>query len=78
MRARQLGPRLAGQEQVDERHVGLVGAGQSQRLGARPGLEEALDPGLLAEQDAKTPVDDVVVVHHQHAQPPVVHYSKSC
>ena len=73
-----LGPRLVGQEQVDQRHVGLVRPGERQRLGARAGLEEALDPRLLPEQHAKAPVHDVVVVHHQHPQPPVVHYSKSC
>ena len=46
----------------------LVAARQRQRLLAVARAQAALDPGLLAEHQAKAPVDDVVVVDDEHAQ----------
>src|SRR5215207_2926649 len=67
-RLAQLRARLLAEEQVDERHVGLVAPGQLERLlHARRG-QAAPDPRLLGEQEAKAPVHDVVVVHHEHPQ----------
>ena len=66
-----LGARLLADEQVDERDVRLVAAGQRQRLLAVARAQAALDPGLLAEHQPEAPVHDLVVVDDQHAQPAV-------
>src|SRR5436305_7071273 len=48
-----------------------------ERLGARAGGQAALHPCLFAEQHAKAPVDDVVIVDDQHPQAPF-HQSDPC
>ena len=67
-RLAQLGARLLAEEEVHERHVRLVAARHLERLlDVRRG-QAALHPGLLGQEQAEAPVDDVVVVHHEHAQ----------
>ena len=62
-----MAPDSPGQEQVDQRDMGLVAASGFQRLGpsARP---DTLDPRLAAEQHPETPVHDVVIIDHEYAQ----------
>ena len=75
-RARRLAPdrlaelraRLLAEEEVHERDVRLVAARHLERLLHVRRGQAALDPRLLGQQQAEAPVDDVVVVHHQHAQ----------
>ena len=61
-------PGRLAEEQVHERHVRLVAAGQVERLLHVRGRQAALHPRLLGEQQPEAPVHHVVVVHHQHAQ----------
>jgi len=56
------------QEEVHERNVGTEVAQDLQRLATGARRQAACHPGLLAEQDAKAPVHDVMVVDHEHAQ----------
>ena len=68
MRLHASAPDSRAEEEVDERDVGRVAAGELERLVGRAGREEALDPRLLAEHQPEAPVDDVVVVDDEDAQ----------
>ena len=59
---------LLADEQVDERDVRVVAAGERDRLLAVARAQAALDPRLLAEHQPEAPVDDLVVVDDEHAQ----------
>src|SRR5204862_5414205 len=70
-----LGARLPAEEEVDECYVGPGAGGERDRLLPRPCGEAALDPRLALEQQPESPLDDVVVVDHQHpqAEPVIAH-----
>src|SRR4051794_6600484 len=59
---------LVAGEQVHERHVGTVPAGEGDRGITGSRAQAAVDPRLLAQQEAKPPVHDVVVVDHEDAE----------
>ena len=61
------------EEEVHQRHVRLVAAPQIARLVAVVRGQAALYPVLLGEERPKTPVDDVVVVDHEHPQASAAH-----
>ena len=64
-----LGARLAGEEEVDERDVRLQ-CGRPRRSASFPlrRRRAALDPALALEQQAEAPVDDVMVVDDEDAR----------
>ena len=63
-----LGPGLLADEQVDQRDVRRVAAGELDGLLARRRRDAALDPVEPAEHQAQPPVDDLVVVDDEDAE----------
>src|SRR4051794_29486233 len=60
---------LLADEQVDQRDARFEAARVADRLLHRARAQAACDPWLLAEEQPEAPVDDVVVVDDQHADP---------
>ena len=68
----ELGSRLTAEHEVDQRDIGVQALGELECLLARSRGEATLDPGLALQQQPESPVDDVVVVDHEHAQGEIV------